>query len=259
MKQKRSMIFFDIDGTLLDHGKQLPPSTKEAILRLKDSGHEISFATGRSPFMLKSLKDELGINSFVGFNGQYVMLNDELIYKNPIPTNLIRALSEYAQQSSNPLVYLDHEGMRSNIKHHSHVEESIGTLCYTLPEYDPNYYMGREIYQSMLFCTEDEEASYKERFQKLDFVRWHPVSMDVLPYGGSKAQGIERLIDKLGFAKEDVYAFGDNLNDMEMLQYVGHSVAMGNSPDSVKKAARYVTKDVSQDGIAYGLELVGLL
>nr|WP_216855390.1 Cof-type HAD-IIB family hydrolase [Paenibacillus alba] len=253
------MIFFDIDGTLLDHNKQLPPSTKEAILKLKEAGHELSFATGRSPFMLKPLRDELGIDSFVGFNGQYVMLQDKLIYKNPIPTSLIRSLSDYALESGNPLVYLDHEGMRSSIQYHSHVEESIGTLLYTHPEYGPTYYEDREIYQTMLFCTVDEEAAYQERFQQLDFVRWHPVSMDVLPFGGSKAQGIERLIHTLGFAREDVYAFGDNLNDMEMLQYVGHSVAMGNSPDFVKKAARYVTKDVSQDGIAYGLELVGLL
>lgn len=259
MTRKRSMIFFDIDGTLLDHNKRLPPSTKEAILALKQAGHEIAFATGRSPFMLKALGDELGIDSFVGFNGQYVTLHGKLIYKNPIATDLIQSLSEYALQNGNPLVYLDHEGMRSSTRRHPRIEESIGSLCFTHPEYGPDYYADREIYQTMLFCTETEEANYKKWEHRLDFVRWHLFSVDVLPSGGSKARGIERMIGVLGIAKEDVFAFGDNLNDIEMLQYAGHSVAMGNSPESVKKVARYVTKDVSQDGIAYGLELVGLL
>jgi len=69
--------------------------------------------------------------------------------------------------------------------------------------------------------------------------------MDVLPLGGSKAQGIEKAIEKLGYTKEQVYAFGDYLNDIEMLQFVGNGVAMGNAPDLVKNAAKYVTKDVS--------------
>ena len=79
------------------------------------------------------------------------------------------------------------------------------------------------------------------------------------PLGGSKAMGIEKFIEKKGFTKDQVYAFGDYLNDIEMLQYVGHGVAMGNAPEEVKNVARYVTKDVSENGIAYGLEMVGLL
>lgn len=253
------MIFFDVDGTLLDHDKRLPASAKEAVLALKQAGHEIAFATGRSPFMLKTLREELGIDSFVSFNGQYVVLHDSLIYKKPIPADLLRSLSEYALQSDNPIVYLDHEGMRSSSTHHPLINASMNSLDYRHPEHDPDYYVGREIYQTMLFCTELEEPGYKEQFQQLDFIRWHPFSMDVLPSGGSKARGIEHFIAKLGFARENVYAFGDHLNDLEMLRYVGYSVAMGNSPESVKKAARYVTKDVSEDGLAYGLELVGLL
>ncbi|MNJ71697.1 putative bifunctional phosphatase/peptidyl-prolyl cis-trans isomerase [compost metagenome] len=96
-------------------------------------------------------------------------------------------------------------------------------------------------------------------FTGLHFVRWHPFSLDVLPGGGSKANGIAQLIGRLGFTPEEAYAFGDNLNDVEMLRYVGHSVAMGNAPDSVKQIAQYVTTDVDQDGIANGLRMVGLL
>ncbi|MDK8182445.1 Cof-type HAD-IIB family hydrolase [Paenibacillus sp. UMB4589-SE434] len=259
MTTTKRMIFFDIDGTLLDHHKQLPASAKEAVLALKDAGHEVAFATGRSPFMLKALQDELDIHSFVCFNGQYVMLDNKVIYQHPIPSDVLRSLSAHTLQTGHPLVYLDHEAMRSSTPFHARIEAGIGSLQYKHPAYDPEYYKERHIYQSMLFCTEEEELEYRQRFPQLEFVRWHPAAMDVLPSGGSKAQGIKRYIEHLGFAKEDVYAFGDNLNDLEMFCYVGHSVAMGNSPDSVKDAARYITKDVSQDGIAHGLKLVGLL
>ncbi|MEI7027711.1 Cof-type HAD-IIB family hydrolase [Paenibacillus sp. y28] len=259
MTKSRSMIFLDIDGTLLDHHKQLPASAKEAVQQLKQAGHEVAFATGRSPFMLKPLREELGLESFVSFNGQYVSHQGKVIYTNPLRTDLLQALTDYAGRHGSPLVYMDHEAMKSSAAHHPYIEESIGSLQFSHPEHDPRYYADRSIYQSMLFCTEAEEVRYRADFPELDFVRWHPYSMDVLPSGGSKAQGIAQYIAKLGFAREDVYAFGDNLNDVEMLQFVGHGVAMGNAPDSVKQLARYVTKDVSEDGLAYGLKMVGLL
>jgi hypothetical protein len=64
---------------------------------------------------------------------------------------------------------------------------------------------------------------------------------------------------KLGLRKEEIYAFGDYLNDIEMLEFAGTSVAMGNAPDIVKNAAKFVTPDVDDDGIWHGVRMVGLL
>ena len=256
---KPEMIFFDIDGTLLDHNKQLPSSTKQAIQALKENGHEVAIATGRAPYLFKELREELEIDSFISFNGQYVVLRGEVIYKNPLNRKSLHALKNFASQYNHPLVYMGSDTMKANIVYHPHIEKSITTLGFEHPERDPYYFIDREIYQALLFCTDEHEAAYGETFHDLNFIRWHQFSMDVLPYGGSKAQGIARFIDKLGYTKEQVYAFGDNLNDIEMLQFVGNSVAMGNAPDLVKKAAKYVTKDVNDNGIVHGLELVGLL
>lgn len=255
----KKMIFFDIDGTLLDHRKQLPVSAKEAIQALKELGHEVALATGRSPFMLRRVAEELGIDSYVGFNGQYVVMRGERIYTNPFREEELDELSRFAATSGHPLVYLDEDFMRSSMEHHFYVEHCMASLEYAHPEYDPGFFRGRPIYQTMLFCKEPEERQYRERFAELSFVRWHPFSLDVLPGGGSKASGIAQLIHSMGFEREEVYAFGDNLNDLEMLQYVGHGIAMGNAPDCVKQAARYVTADVDRHGIARGLSMVGLL
>ena len=80
-----------------------------------------------------------------------------------------------------------------------------------------------------------------------------------MPKGGSKAEGIKKLIEKLGFKMENVYAFGDGLNDIEMLQTVGTGIAMGNALDIVKEYADLVTTNVEDDGIVNGLKEVGLL
>ncbi|XEC97237.1 Cof-type HAD-IIB family hydrolase [Paenibacillus tarimensis] len=253
------MIFFDIDGTLLDHDKRLPQSTKDAIRQLQSNGHRVAIATGRGPFMFKTLREELGIQSYVSYNGQYVVWEGEPVYTNPISRRLLHEVSEFAGRHRHPIVYMDHDSMKKNEHYHAYIEESIATLKVAQPGHDPEYYKGRPIYQCLLFCTADEEALYRERFGELDFIRWHRYSMDILPKGGSKAAGIEKLLDFLKLNRNDVYAFGDYLNDIEMLQYVGHGVAMGNAPDVVKKAAKHVTKDVGEDGIKYGLTMLGLL
>lgn len=257
---KQSVIFFDIDGTLLNHEKELPISTKEAIFKLKEHGHVVAIATGRAPFMFEDLRKELDINTFVSYNGQYVVLEGKVLYTNPLKIASLEKLTEAALFNNHPVVFMDHEDMKANVPEHAYIKESIETLKIPhFPTHDPHYYKGRELYQTLLFCPEGEEKQYEQEFHDFDFVRWHPVSVDVLPKGGSKAKGIEKIVEKLGFPEERQYAFGDGLNDMEMLLTVKNSVTMGNAGDTVKNAAKYVTKSVEDHGILHGLQMVGLL
>ena len=255
----KKLIMFDIDGTLLDHEKKLPSSAKEAISHLKEAGHEVAISTGRAPYLFEGLRKELEIDSYVSFNGQYVVIHNEVIYTNPIKKEYLAHLSAYAASHHHPLVYMGADRMKASIAYHAEIEEAIATLHSPHPEEDAAYYQHADVFQALLFCKDHEESIYRDHIRDLNFIRWHPYSMDVLPLGGSKAKGIEKFLEKKGFAKEDVFAFGDNFNDIEMLQYVGNGIAMGNAPEEVKKYAKYVTKDVDEDGIAYGLEMVGLL
>lgn len=257
---EKSVIFFDIDGTLLTHEKELPSSTKEAIFSLKKLGHEVAIATGRAPFMFEKLRKELDINTFISYNGQFVVLNGEVLYTNPLKISSLLELTEAALKNNHPVVYMDHEDMKANVPEHDYIKESIDTLKIDrFPTHDPHYYQGRELFQTLLFCPEGEETQYEQAFTDFDFVRWHPVSVDVLPKGGSKAKGIEKITEKLGFPRERQYAFGDGLNDIKMLKMIENSVAMGNGEEEVKAVAKYVTKSVEEDGILHGLKMVGLL
>ncbi|MHC0038292.1 Cof-type HAD-IIB family hydrolase [Pseudoneobacillus sp. C159] len=258
--REQCLIFFDIDGTLLDFEKKLPTSTKEAIFRLKELGHFVAIATGRAPFMFEDIREELHIDTFVSFNGQYVVLNGDSIYKNPLNIASMEKLTEVALRHNHPVVYMDHEDMKANVPEHDYIKVSIETLKIRhFPSFDPHYYVGRDLYQTLLFCPEDAEKQYVSEFSDFDFVRWHPVSVDVLPKGGSKAIGIEKIASKLGIPLERIYAFGDGLNDIEMLSTVKNSIAMGNAEEKVKQVSRFVTRSVEEDGILFGLQMVGLL
>ncbi|GAA0325009.1 Cof-type HAD-IIB family hydrolase [Bacillus carboniphilus] len=253
------IVFFDIDGTLLRHDKTIPDATKEAIQQLKKQDVYVAIATGRAPFMYEDLRKELEVDSFVSFNGQYVVFEGEPIYKNPLDRLAIKELTQKATDLGHPLVYLNHQTMKASIQQHDFISKAMGSLHMSHPEKDEAFFLNREIYQALIFCTEEWQSQYAEEFEQLHFIRWHELSMDVIPKGGSKAEGIKKMIEKLGFDLKDTYAFGDGLNDIEMIESVGVGVAMGNAVDEVKQHADYITKDVDEEGLVYGLKAVGLL
>ncbi|MCD7033969.1 Cof-type HAD-IIB family hydrolase [Metabacillus sp. GX 13764] len=255
---KEKVIFFDIDGTLLDFDKKIPASTKKAVQDLKDAGHHVAIATGRAPFMFADLLEELDLNSFVSFNGQYVVFEGDVIYKNPLSTETLEKVLEFSRQSKNPLVFMNHETMMATEENHPYIRESMGTLKFSHPSADPDFFRSNEIYQTLLFCDIGEEEKYK-KYEDLNFIRWHHLATDILPMGGSKAEGIKKLIARLPFEREDIYAFGDGLNDLEMISFAGTGIAMGNAEEKLKEIADFVTKPVDQNGIAFAVEQLGLV
>jgi Cof subfamily protein (haloacid dehalogenase superfamily) len=255
----KKIVFFDIDGTLLDHEKKLPASTKKAINLLRENEVFVAIATGRAPFMFEGLRQELDIDSYVSFNGQYVVFENEAIYENPLKEGDLDRFLQATKKNKHPLIFMNDKTMKATVTHHPFIETGMGSLMIPHPEQDAAFYKNRSIYQSLLFCEEQDEGLYFEDYPNFDFIRWHPYSVDVLPRGGSKAEGINKMIERLGFNLKDVYAFGDGLNDLEMLKAVGTSVAMGNGVPEAKEKADFITTDVSEDGIWNGLKELQLI
>lgn len=243
------IVFFDVDGTLLNEEKQLPESTKAAVRLLQENGIYVAISTGRAPFMLEALCKELDIRSYVCFNGQYVVFEGEAVYTKPLPQESLERLIADATEHDHPIVFSAVDEMRVNLPDHNSVHQGMNSLKLGYPKVDASFYKGSEIYQCLLFCTEEYDNYYTEKFPQYRFLRWHESSVDVCPANGSKAVGIREAIRKLGFSMEDTYAFGDGLNDIDMLQEVGCGVAMGNARPEVKEVADYITSHVDEDGI----------
>ncbi len=256
---ERKLVFFDIDGTLYNKKQEVPASTIEAIKRLKEKEIHVAIATGRPSFMFQDLLETLGIESFISNNGQYAVHNGEVVHTFPIKTELLRNLSEHAKKNQHPLVFVGENEFRASMKAHQSIQESFASVKYDYPEVNENFFEEQDIYQALLFCQQEEEAEYEHHKEHLHLIRWHPLSMDIIPRGGSKAAGIEKMLAHLDIPKEQSYAFGDGLNDIEMLEFVGTGIAMGNGHERAKKAANFVTKSVEEDGILWGLRQLGLL
>ncbi len=244
------ILFFDVDGTLYNSEKRLPASAKEALFEARRNGYELAIATGRAPFMIQSLLEELDIDTYITFNGQYVVYKGEVVYTNGIEKDELTKIIAFAAARNEPVVFLDDQRMIASGGNNAWVAESLNTLKYPYPEIDSTYYMQNSVYQTLIFMEEKDEPMYREAFPNVQFVRWHRYSCDILPKGGSKAAGIEKVLERMGLTLEDAIAFGDGMNDIEMLQAVGTGVAMGNGHERVKAVATHIAEHVDEDGLA---------
>ncbi|QDI90655.1 Cof-type HAD-IIB family hydrolase [Salicibibacter halophilus] len=253
----KKMVFFDIDGTLYDDSKKVPATAKKAIRALKDGGHEVAIATGRAPFMFEQLRKELEIDTFVSFNGSYVVVNGEVVLARSLQRRALGELHEDAMKKQHVMVFMDHKSMLTDVKDNSRIAQCLGELKMPYPSISIHPRQG-DIYQALLFTAEQEAFTYNE-YRDFSFVRWHELSVDVLPAAGSKAKGVQKAADMLQVDIKDTFAFGDALNDVEMLEHVGTGVAMGNGLKEAKASADFTTTAVHDDGIANGLKKLGLV
>lgn len=254
---KKSLILFDIDGTILQSDiNEIPSSTIVAIQKLKEAGHELAVATGRALFLVDERIRQLPFNTFVTANGQHIMHQGEVIYENAIPTEVIESLIEEAKAMDQAVGLLT--ATRSTVTGSDEaVQESFKRVSIEMPEILPDLHKEESILQAWFF-TENFKLLAEKYEQHLRFVPWISFGADIVPVNGSKAEGIKQLVQHLSEKPEQIVAFGDGYNDIEMLQLADIGVAMGNASDAVKAHADFITKPIDEDGIYYACEKLGL-
>lgn len=256
MEQK--IIFFDIDGTILsprDH--TISDSTKAAIRRTKERGHLTFVNTGRTFSEIDDEIKSVGFDGYVCGCGTCIYHDSSMIFHTKLDRNLrsriiedlerfeIDAVMEgnhaiyFGRQIRNPLiedVYNMYKGLGFNILTWDAPDMTFDKFCIWMDSKS----------DIQAFCD-----IYRDRF---DFISREDIFIEVVPKGYSKATGIEYLLSYLKLPHENTYAFGDSANDFTMLNYVKHSIGMGNSEDEIKKIVTYITKDVDEGGIAHALQ-----
>ena len=258
---EKKMIFFDIDGTLLNDEKKFLPSTKLALEKLKEKGHEIVIATGRNLFLAQAVIDDLGFDNYIICNGAVGYYHNELVYENRLDQSELKRLVEVADKHDHDVIYESADELKRRSKQNNgrmiNAMKSVGS---SPPPHDPDYHLTNPIYQGLIFYTDEEKNAYENgQFPKFKFIRWHANGVDIVPHDGSKAHTVLDFAKKQGFAIEDTIAFGDGLNDLEMLTEVGMGVAMGNALEIVKLRADKITKDCNEDGIHLALQELNLI
>lgn len=249
----RKAVFFDIDGTLIGRDKRLAETTKRAIAALQNNGIFTAIATGRGPHTIQPLLKALNMTSYVSFNGQYVVCLNKIISKHYLDSRHLKGLSKAVEKHHHQIIYLNEAALEME----QQTQENFAAWKEAHMKNSPNSFS--DIYQAIIFIKENEDHYLKDFHDHYSFVRWSDQALDVIPSGRSKAEAIKAMTRKLKIDMRDVYTFGDGLNDIEMLQQAGFGIAMGNAQNEVKKHADFVTADVDDNGIARGLQEVGLL
>ena len=258
--KKIKIIFFDIDDTLRNSKTGFVPSTIPTIFKqLREKGILTGIATGRGIFgivpEIKALKPDF----FVTLNGAYIEdKKGNVIYSNKIAKDKVEEYITWTKE-----VGIDYGLVGSHAAKLSRRTEMISQAIdpiYPDLEVDPDFYQKEDIYQMWTFEEQGDDLILPDTLAStLRMVRWHEHSSDVVPISGSKAAGVVKVVDQLGLKPENVMVFGDGLNDLELFDYAGISVAMGVSHEKIKEKADYITKTLEEDGIFDALEGFGMV
>lgn len=255
------LFAFDIDGTLLPSGStRIAEEDIFAIDSLLSRGDAIVLASGRP---LSSLQDYLecfreGKKFAATANGTAIFSYDgEELYKNSLdPEMLTYVHSHYGNDEVEVYGYDDNSGMIAFRKNHWCDAESS---CNHIPPEKLRIIKEGEKDFTCLKIMVCASASKSAKIEFDDYVLCHcdvvrsdPCYLEILPKGSDKATGVLELAKILGVKKEDVYCFGDEGNDIKMIASF-HGIAMGNAIPEVKEKAEFITKPVTEHGVAYAI------
>ncbi len=257
----KKIIFFDIDRTLYDPDtRKIPLSTIEALKKLhQNKDIEIAIATGRAFYMLHIIEEiKQYINIFITINGQIIIKDGKTIYRNPIAREKVIFVVNKFKEDKMKYGFLGETDETLNIVDEKG-KKAFELVDMKLPRIDPHFYLDNDIFQIWAFSERKDHQYYRDLFQGMDIISWLGDGFDVLCQGMSKKEGIKRILETENIKLENTYAFGDGDNDIEMLDFIPNSVAMGNGSLAAKKHAKYLTDDIKEDGLLKGLIRLGLL
>lgn len=261
------LIAIDLDGTTLKNDKTISSRTKQTLQRAMELGHKVCIATGRPYQLSKGYYEELKLDTpIVNFNGAFVHHPQDpdfgsYHYPLPIPTvkQVIQTCEAFEVQHIMVEV-LDNVYIREQ----DHLLEQSFFSSERFVHKGDLQQMLMEEPTSILVQPQDEQTEQlsqllaKTHANVIEPRKWGAPwnIIEIIRYGINKWNGVQRIADYYGIPRQCIIAFGDEDNDLEMIQQAGQGIAMGNAIPSLKEIADSVTASNEEDGIALYLEKV---
>ena len=244
----KKLIAFDLDGTLLRNDKTISEYTAHVLSVCRKEGHILAVATGRPPrdvrALLPSAFDGMPL---ICYNGALIEDCGRRIFSRTIGRDTALDALELAERAGLRQVLFEIDDVLHSNFDPAEIWEGAGTLAEDLRA------LSFDGVHKVIACGGQEKIS---RFAASlpDSVSASVTDGNVIcqiaAKGVSKAQGLRLIARMHGFSMQDVIAFGDDANDIGMLQASGTGVAMENAPPAVRAAAAYTAKSNEEDGAA---------
>lgn len=275
---QKKIIFLDIDGTLTVLGSNTPPeSALRAIRSARGQGHLVFLCTGRNYDMLKPLL-AYGFDGVVASAGGYIRCGEQVIYDCPMTQGQQQLVLSTLEENGifRTVECLDgsftDDGFKEFLKEHAgengnsellrwrkqveeelnirSMEEYAGQPVYKVvvmsPDLERLKKAEKKLGQEFLFCIQDEEIH-------------GIVNGELINRKFNKGKAVERVCEYLQIPVEDSIAFGDSMNDKEMMEMAGLSVCMENGSEMLKKLADEICPRVEQDGLFQAFSRLGFI
>lgn len=259
------VVFFDIDGTVVDYDTQIiPESAVEAIRLLKKNGHLPIVNTGRPVGHVDPRVQKLDFSGWICSCGMELILDGEMIYRDYPSTEECRKILELAHECRMAIQTEGHDSLLfdADLPYHPLGLREAERLARQGIRVEAFQNCGDTNF--IKFVTYDTPGCDRERFLRetapyFDSIIRSNTMIEYIKKGHSKAEGMERFLSKLHVPKDEIFAIGDSENDLPMFAMAGHTICLGDGVEKVKQQADYVTNPVLGDGVFNALRHFGLI
>lgn len=254
----------DLDGTLLSAKSDVSEYTISQITRIKNN-IKIILVSARMPSGMRYIQESLGITDqpIICYNGALVLDGNQVLTSIFIPTDLLRNIFTICNELEADLgLYYNDEWYvpKTSQRVEKEIKYTKTTPIFQSTSITLDNWDQREVgaHKIMLMCTKSSAnvlmPLLQEKFtDKLNLYRSNDTLIEIAPKSVSKLSGIKLLMDE-NDSLEDVIAFGDNYNDIAMLENVGYGVAVANARDEVKAISNHISLKNTLDGVAHFIE-----
>ena len=263
MMVKYDLVAIDIDGTLVNSVHEITPAVADAVKRVVDSGSRIVLCTGRPYPGAKAYIEELGLTQegdyIINYHGALVQRTDtgKVVINHQLTHDEMIEWHEFVKKHDVSFQAIREDGVFSEAVDFTPtqlIEPFVNTMMLhirTLADLDPTLMYSKFVIQDEVALIDKlEDAIPADLAKRYTVIRSMDNSIEVLNKDASKGRTLKELADHLGIPRERVMAIGDSGNDIDMVDYAGLGVAMGNAVPAVLDGANVVTTTNNEDGVA---------